>query len=108
LYFTLYFGHFDFVFFPMAKLRPLPQRRITPSIHLYPHTTDKFLMSEQSEDIHHPHFAPWSVESLLSVPLQFIFRETQSGERGGGNSHTSCLFSKSEVSTLLRVTMVNV
>ena len=76
--------------------------------HSYPHTTDEFLMSEKSKDIRHPHLASWSVESLLSVPLQFIFRETQSGERGGGNSHTSCLFSKSEVSTLLRVTMVNV
>lgn len=63
-------------------------------------------MTDHSELIHQPHLGSCSVESLLSVPLRFIFRETHTGDRGGSN-HTSFLFSKSEVSTLLRVSMVS-
>jgi hypothetical protein len=58
--------------------------------------------------------ASCSVESLLSVPLHFIFRETQTGDRGsGGNratsgNHAGFIFSKSECATLLRVSMASI
>ena len=67
-----------------------------------------------------PNFESCSVESLLSVPMHFIFRETRTGgDRGrggnGGNNGSgggattpkSFIFSKGEVSTLLRVSMVS-
>lgn len=46
-----------------------------------------------------PNFASCSVESLLSIPTKFIFRETTSTGK--------YIFSKSEVSTLLRVSMLS-
>ena len=76
-------------------------RRIKPI-----NPTEEVLMADHSEDIHQPRLATCSVESLLSVPLRFIFRETRTGDRGA-NNHPSFLFSKSEVSTLLRVSMVS-
>lgn len=58
-----------------------------------------------------------SVESLLSIPLQFIFRETMgsgNGRHGASSNsnhhrhHRSFIFSKNECATLLRVNMVSV
>lgn len=58
-----------------------------------------------------PDFSSCSVESLLNVPMQFIFRETKTGDRGRrGNARSNqknFIFSKSEVSTLLRVSMLS-
>jgi hypothetical protein len=63
-----------------------------------------------------PNLASLSVESLLSVPLRYIFRETQTCDRGGGGSNgtassgnhaASFIFSKSECATLLRVSMAS-
>lgn len=54
-----------------------------------------------------PNFTSCSVESLLSVPLRYIFRETQTAVgRGNATGQKSYIFSKSEASTLLRVSMV--
>ncbi len=78
------------------------------------------LVAQQSiimaDDANDTNFSPnLSVESLLSVPLSFIFRETQTGDRGGGNggaasgSHVaSFIFSKSECATLIRVSMASI
>ena len=54
-------------------------------------------MDGVSNDDFHPNFASCSVEQLLSIPIQYIFQKTQSGKY---------IFSKSEVSTLLRVSML--
>ena len=59
-----------------------------------------------------PNFESCSVESLLSVPMHFIFRETRTGDRGRGSNASGVtqkrfIFSKGEVSTLLRVSMVS-
>ncbi|KAL9187769.1 hypothetical protein ACHAXT_006147 [Thalassiosira profunda] len=58
-----------------------------------------------------PDFASCSVESLLGVPTRFIFRETQTqqAERGrrSATHQKKYIFSKSEVSTLLRVSMLS-
>ena len=54
-------------------------------------------MNTSEEDFQPPDFASCSIESLLIIPLQYIFRETQSGK---------FIFSKSEVSTILRVSML--
>jgi len=55
-----------------------------------------------------PNFASCSVESLLSVTTRFIFRETQTGDnRRQGDKKKRFVFSKSEVSTLLRVSMLS-
>ena len=66
-----------------------------------------------------PDLASLSVESLLSVPLRYIFRETQTRDRGGGDggingtatggnrAAASFIFSKSECATLLRVSMAS-
>jgi hypothetical protein len=44
-------------------------------------------------------FSSCSIESTLSIPTQYIFHKTQSGQN-------SYLFSRSEVSTLLQVSML--
>jgi len=49
-------------------------------------------------DDFHPNFASCSVEQLLSIPIQYIFQKTASSGK--------YIFSKSEVSTLLRVSML--
>ncbi len=61
-----------------------------------------------------PDLTSCSVESLLSVPLRFIFRQTQTGDRGGGGNNGAAsgnragfIFSKSECATLLRVSMAS-
>ena len=53
--------------------------------------------NDSVHDDFHPNFASCSVEQLLSIPVQYIFQKTQSGKY---------IFSKSEVSTLLRVSML--
>lgn len=57
----------------------------------------------------HPNFESCSVESLLSVPIRFIFGETRTCDRvkAGDASNISFMFSKGEVSTLLRVSMLS-
>jgi len=52
----------------------------------------------QVDDDFHPNFASCSVEQLLSIPIQYIFQKTASSGK--------YIFSKSEVSTLLRVSML--
>jgi hypothetical protein len=55
-----------------------------------------------------PTLTSCSVESLLSIPLQFIFRETTGNGNGTtASNHRSFIFSKNECSTLLRVNMVS-
>ena len=54
-----------------------------------------------------PNFAACSIEALLNVPTQFIFREAQTGDRvRGSTNQKNFIFSKSEASTLLRVSML--
>jgi hypothetical protein len=55
-------------------------------------------MDEVSNDDFHPNFSSCSVEQLLSIPIQYIFQTTASSGK--------YIFSKSEVSTLLRVSML--
>mmetsp|Transcript_27776 Transcript_27776/g.50156 ORF Transcript_27776/g.50156 Transcript_27776/m.50156 type:complete len:286 (-) Transcript_27776:51-908(-) len=68
-------------------------------------------MMESTDVNFNPDFSSCSVESLLNVPMQFIFRETKTGDRGRrGNARgnqKNFIFSKSEVSTLLRVSMLS-
>mmetsp|Transcript_16653 Transcript_16653/g.31381 ORF Transcript_16653/g.31381 Transcript_16653/m.31381 type:complete len:98 (-) Transcript_16653:869-1162(-) len=61
-----------------------------------------------SDDDFNPDFSSCSVESLLNVPMQIIFRETKTSDRGrgSGSGGKNFILSKSEVSTLLRVSMV--
>ena len=55
-----------------------------------------------------PTLTSCSVESLLSIPLQFIFLETTgSGNGTTARNHRSFIFSKNECATLLRVNMVS-
>jgi len=55
-----------------------------------------------------PTLTSCSVESLLSIPLQFIFRETTGNGNGTtARNHRSFIFSKNECATLLRVNMVS-
>jgi len=64
-----------------------------------------------------PDFSSCSVESLLNVPMHVIFREAKTVDRGskggggggagGSGNQKSFILSKSEVSTLLRVSMLS-
>lgn len=62
-----------------------------------------------SDDDFNPDFSSCSVESLLNVPMQIIFRETKTSDRGrgSGSGGKNFILSKSEVSTLLRVSMLS-
>mmetsp|Transcript_19656 Transcript_19656/g.41212 ORF Transcript_19656/g.41212 Transcript_19656/m.41212 type:complete len:312 (-) Transcript_19656:239-1174(-) len=61
------------------------------------------------DDDFNPDFSSCSIESLLNVPMQIIFRETKTSDRGrgGGSGGKNFILSKSEVSTLLRVSMLS-
>ncbi len=89
---------------------------ISASIHEYadhcPSSLILVIMGDVNDSLS-LNLASCSVESLLSVPLNFIFRETQTGDRGSGGTsaasgnHVGFIFSKSECATLLRVSMAS-
>mmetsp|Transcript_27284 Transcript_27284/g.46438 ORF Transcript_27284/g.46438 Transcript_27284/m.46438 type:complete len:280 (-) Transcript_27284:160-999(-) len=69
------------------------------------------MMMEGNDVDFTPDFSSCSIEALLNVPTETIFRETKTGDRGKYGSASSnqknFIFSKSEVSTLLRVSMLS-
>ena len=62
------------------------------------------MIMEDTDDVNSPDFSLCSLESLLSVPMEFIFRESRAAQ--SGNSQRNFLFSRSEVESLLRVSML--
>lgn len=68
-------------------------------------------MEDPTDGKFDPDFSSCSVQSLLDVPLRVIMREAETGEQGrhggAGSNPKNYVFSKSEVSTLLRVSMLS-